>query len=307
MDALSVVLPAFNEAENLPAVLAELIPVLEAMEHSYEVVVVDDGSTDATSHVLSELEAEYPRCRGIHCGTHQGKSAALAAGFAATSGHTVVMMDADGQDDPTGIPRLLNLLDGEVGLVSGRRVVRHDRWVKRGTSRLYNWVTARVSGIEGRDFNCGLKVMKRELVERIDLYGELHRYLPILAHGQGFKTAEVEVTHRARLHGQSKYGIARFWRGMFDLLTVLFLVRYGRRPLHLFAGMAAGAALVGSGLLVWMLARAIAGEPTAGQPALLVGVALELCAVLLMGFGLLAELVVNATRRSGASKYPSRP
>jgi len=295
--SISVVMPAFNEAENLEPVISELMPVLEQLGLEHEVLVIDDGSTDGTREVLEALTRRFDHFRATRMRRNLGKSAALARGFRLSRGDVVVMMDADGQDDPTEIPQMLKMLQGRVGLVTGRRAVRQDRFLKRRTSLLYNAVTARVTGVSGRDFNSGLKAMSRDFADSVDLYGELHRYLPVLAAWEGFAVAEVDVNHRPRLAGTSKYGITRFWRGLFDLVTIKFLTSYNRRPFHLFGGAGLLCSLAGTGLLGWMLALHFSGDPVGNHPALITGVLFEVVAVQLLSFGLLGELLVHLRRQ----------
>jgi glycosyltransferase involved in cell wall biosynthesis len=232
-----------------------------------------------------------------------GKSAALSAGLARAQGEYVVLMDADGQDDPSQIPRLLAALDADesVDLVTGRRAVRHDRFVKRTTSRLYNRATSMVTGVEGRDFNSGFKAMRRDLATGLELYGELHRYIPVLAQWRGFRVAEVDVEHQERRHGSSKFGRARFWRGFLDLITVKFLTTYTGRPFHLFGGLGVLMGAAGSGLLGWMLVEKLLGNPIGTRPALLAGVLLVVVGVQMVLLGLLAELSVHLRRDTGAA------
>jgi dolichol-phosphate mannosyltransferase len=207
-------------------------------------------------------------------------------------------MDADGQDDPAEIPRLLTHLEAEgLDLVTGRRSVRNDRFVKRTTSKLYNGATARVTGVPGRDFNSGLKVMRRELAESVELYGELHRYIPVLAVWNGFRVAELDVEHHERRHGRSKFGRARFWRGFLDLVTVKFLTTYTARPFHLFGGLGFIIGLIGVGLLAWMAVERVMGHAIGTRPALQAGVLLVVVAVQMVSLGLLGELMVNLRRR----------
>jgi Glycosyl transferase family 2 len=209
-----------------------------------------------------------------------------------------VLMDADGQDDPRQIPRLLAALDADdrLDLVTGRRAVRNDRFVKRTTSRLYNRATSLVTGVSGRDFNSGFKAMRRELATGLELYGELHRYIPVLAQWRGFRVGEVDVEHQPRRHGVSKFGRARFWRGFLDLITVKFLTTYTGRPFHLFGGLGLVMGLAGSGLLTWMLVERIMGEQVGTRPALMAGVLLVVVAVQMVMLGLLAELSVYLRR-----------
>jgi glycosyltransferase involved in cell wall biosynthesis len=297
--SISMVIPALNEAENLMETVPQAIAVLESMDVEYEVLVVDDGSTDGTPKVMRALCADFPQLRSIRLRRNAGKSAALAIGFDLARNDIFVMMDADGQDEPREIPKLVAKLDEGFDLVTGRRATRQDRFLKRHTSRLYNATTAWVSGVPMHDFNSGLKVLRREVAETVDLYGELHRYLPVLASWSGFSVTEVEVEHHPRLHGTTKYGIARFWRGFFDLATVKFITSYNRRPFHLFGGFGFLSAVVGTGLLIWMLIRHLMGLPVGNHPALITGVLFEVVAVQLLSFGLLGELIVYLNMRRG--------
>lgn len=292
---LSVLLPAYDEADNLPEVVPAVVAALEGTGRTWEIVVVDDGSTDGTRSVMRDLRS--PNVRYIRLRRNSGKSAALSMGLDHVRGELIVLMDADGQDDPTELGKLLAELDTGVDLVTGRRAVRHDRFVKRTTSRLYNGVTAKVTGVEGRDFNSGFKVMRRDLADSLEMYGELHRYIPVLAVWNGFRVSEVDVTHHERLHGSSKFGRARFWRGFLDLVTVKFLTTYTARPFHLFGGLGFVIGAVGSALLAWMLASKVTGHPIGTRPALQLGVLLVVVAVQMVSLGLLAELVVNLRRR----------
>lgn len=299
---VSVVLPAFNERENLAEIVPEATAALRAAGVTFEIVVVDDGSTDGTHEFARELEGPDVTC--VRLRRNSGKSAALAAGLARARGEYVVLMDADGQDDPRQIPWLLAALDADedVDLVTGRRAVRQDRFVKRTTSRLYNRVTALVTGVPGHDFNSGFKAMRHEVAGSLELYGELHRYIPVLAHWQGFRVGEVDVDHRERRHGTSKFGRARFWRGFLDLITVKFLTTYTGRPFHLFGGLGVVMGMAGSGLLGWMLVERLTGNQVGTRPALMAGVLLVVVGVQMVLLGLLAELSVHLRRRSVSSE-----
>jgi glycosyltransferase involved in cell wall biosynthesis len=298
---VSVLLPAFNERENLAELLPETRAVLEQAGLTHEIIVVDDGSTDGTRELMRECA--LPGLVSIRLRRNAGKSAALDAGLVKAQGEYIVLMDADGQDDPREIPRLIAGLEGgaQLDLVTGRRSVRHDRVVKRATSRLYNRATSMVTGVSARDFNSGLKVMRRDLAQSLELYGELHRYIPVLAHWYGFRVGEVDVEHHARRHGESKFGRARFWRGFLDLITVKFLTTYTGRPFHLFGGIGVVTGLVGSGLLGWMLVERLQGHQIGTRPALLTGVLLVVVAIQMLMVGLLAELSVHLRRRGGGA------
>lgn len=294
---VTVLMPAYNEAENLVEVIPATAKVLESTGRSWEIIVVDDGSTDGTRTVMGDLRSD--QVRYIRLRRNSGKSAALSVGFEHSAGDVIVLMDADGQDDPEEVPKLLAELDaGQVSLVTGRRAVRNDRFVKRNTSKIYNGVTSKVTGVPGKDFNSGLKAMSRELAESLEMYGELHRYIPVLAVWNGFKVEEVDVEHHERLHGKSKFGRARFWRGFLDLVTVKFLTTYTARPFHLFGGIGFVIGAVGSVLLGWMLASKVTGNDIGTRPALQLGVLLVVVAVQMLSLGLLGELMVNLRRRN---------
>ena len=295
-DSVTIVMPALNEAENLADFVPEVCTTLTAAGQPFDLLIVDDGSNDSTPQVAARLAAD-PRVRCIQLRRNFGKSAALQAGFASATGAYVVLMDADGQDDPNEVPRLVAKLREGFDLVTGSRTSRRDRFVKRVTSRLFNRVTAAFTGVPGTDFNSGLKGMRKEVADQLDLYGELHRYIPVLAHWSGFRVTEVPVNHRPRLHGRSKFGSARFWRGFLDLLTVQFLTRFTARPLHLFGGIGLLFLIGGSGLLAWMLALRIIGEPIGNRPALLAGILLSVLAVQFISIGLIGELIVHSMQR----------
>jgi dolichol-phosphate mannosyltransferase len=238
-----------------------------------------------------------PQVRYIRLRRNSGKSAALAVGLDHVEGEHVVLMDADGQDDPAELPKMLAKLEEGYDLVTGRRAIRNDRFIKRNTSKIYNGATARVTGVPMKDFNSGYKLMTRELADSLEMYGELHRYIPVLAAWNGFKVTEVTVEHHERLHGSSKFGRARFWRGFLDLVTVKFLTTYTARPFHLFGGMGFIIGAGGVGLLMWMLVSKLLGNSIGTRPALQIGVLLVVVAVQMVSLGLLAELVVNLRRR----------
>lgn len=294
---ISVVMPAHDEAANLKELVPETVDALKGITSSFEVVVVDDGSTDGTADVIRDLAATHTGVRLVRLRRNRGKSMALSVGLDRAAGDVVVLMDADGQDDPAQIHVLLAALDGGLDLVTGRRAVRNDRLAKRLPSKLYNRATTYIAGVPGSDFNSGFKAMRRAVAESLDMYGELHRYIPVLAHWQGFRIGEVDVVHHPRRHGTTKFGRSRFWRGLLDLITVKFLTTYTLRPFHLFGGLGAAVGAVGGALLAWMAVLRVTGHAVGTRPALLTGVLLVVVAVQLLSFGLLAELLVHLNQR----------
>lgn len=302
---LWVVVPALNEAENLAVVVPSILGELALLDVEGHVLVVDDGSTDKTAEVVADLAGRRREVELISLGRNQGKATALKHGFEhalAGGADTVVMMDADGQDDPSELPLLLARLEDGADLVTGARTVRNDRFIKRNTSKIYNGATARLSGAPGKDFNSGYKVMRASVAQHVSpmLYGELHRYLTVVAHWLGFRVAEVSVQHHPRLHGESKYGLARFWRGFIDLLTVRFLMSYESRPSHLFSGLGMASMAAGGLALAYLLAEKLAGHAIGGRPLLIAAVVLALGGLQLVLFGLLAELVVYSRNKNRA-------
>jgi glycosyltransferase involved in cell wall biosynthesis len=302
---LWVVVPALNEAENLVVVVPRILTELVLLDVKGHVLVVDDGSTDKTREVVSDLAERHGEVRLVSLGRNMGKATALRRGFdeALLEGaDVVVMMDADGQDDPAELPLLLARLDDGADLVTGARTVRNDRFVKRNTSKLYNAATARLSGAPGKDFNSGFKVMRAEVARQASpmLYGELHRYLTVVAHWLGYRVAEVSVQHHERLHGKTKYGLARFWRGFVDLLTVRFLMTYESRPSHLFSGLGIASMAAGGLALAYLFVEKLSGAAIGGRPLLIAAVVLALGGLQLVLFGLLAELQVYSRQRERA-------
>ncbi len=290
---LSMVIPVLNEAESLPELCDRIRSALKDAGYGWEILFLDDGSKDHTASVLQQLHAADPRVRAIRFRRNYGKSAALAVGFREARGARVVTMDGDLQDEPNEIPRLLARLEEGYDLVSGWKKVRHDPWTKRLPSKFFNGVTANLSGLRLHDFNCGLKAYRSDVTATLEVYGELHRYLPVLAHFNGFRVTEIEVEHHARKHGRSKFGAARFVNGFLDLLTVLFVTSSRRSPLHVFGRVALAFCLLGSLLLAYVSARWIAGDPIRVRPLLLFGVGFEIVAIQFVSLGLLGELVAR--------------
>jgi len=297
---VSVVVPVLDEAESLGALHRELTAALEALGRPYEILFVDDGSGDGSFEVVEKLHRADDRVRGLQLRRNFGKAAALATGFREARGDLVVTLDADLQDDPGELPKLLAALEeAEVDLVSGWKQDRQDPRSKTWPSRLFNCVTGRLTGLRLHDFNSGFKAYRREVVQEVRLYGELHRFVPALAAWRGFRVAEVPVRHRPRRFGRSKFGGARFWRGCLDLVTVLFLTRYTRRPLHLFGGLGLLAWTVGFVANAYLTALWLAGaQPIGTRPLLAFGVLCMLVGIQFFAIGLLSELVLSYQSRA---------
>lgn len=290
---ISVVVPVHNEERSVVPLFAELGDALDPMGRPWEAVFVDDGSDDLTFSELARIHAAHDNVRVVRLRRNFGKAAALAAGFAQAAGEIVVTIDGDLQDDPAEVPRLLAKLDEGFDLVSGWKTRRRDPLSRRIPSKLFNAVAGRVSGIRLHDMNCGLKAYRAEVVRGLRLYGELHRYIPILAHYRGFRVAEIPVNHRPREHGRSRYGVERYLRGFLDLLTVTFMGRYRNRPLHLFGGLGISLLLAGVGILTYLTVLKIGGHAIGGRPLLTLGVLLVVVGMQFLSLGLLSELVTS--------------
>jgi len=304
---LSVVIPALNESAALPALLEEVGRVCDSCAGlGWEAIVVDDGSTDGSFALVERLAAENPRIRGVRLRRNFGKSAALAAGIAHSTGTRIVTIDGDGQDDPADIPRLLGALDGGSDLVSGWKRDRRDPLGRRVASRIFNWVTARLTGLRMHDMNCGLKAYRGECARSLEIYGELHRYLPVLADQQGWLVSELAVNHRPRQHGRSRFGSERYLRGALDLLTVVFIGRYQHRPLHLFGGIGIALTAIGLAACAYLTALKIGGAAIGSRPLLFLGILLIVVGIQLLTFGLLAQLVVLARRDRSSLGFEQR-
>ncbi|HPJ71304.1 MAG TPA: glycosyltransferase family 2 protein [bacterium] len=288
---VSVLIPLYNEEENLEPLVGRLRPVLDSLGADWEVIFVDDGSTDGSFERLRRLRDGCPGLKAVRFRRNFWKSAALRAGFRQARGDRVVIMDADLQDDPEEIPGLLELLDQGYDLVGGWRADRRDRFVKRQTSRIYNLATSTLTGIRIHDFNCGLKAFRREVIESIPVHGELHRYIPVLAHRRGFRVTEKKVRHHPRLHGESKFGPYRFFAGFADLVTVLFLTRYFKKPLHFFGGLGLMFFVAGFAIDFVLLVGSLFGETIRTRPLLFLGILLMLIGFQFISTGLLGEML----------------
>jgi len=289
---ISVVVPLLNEEQSLETLYHEIANALEH-DHEFEVVFVDDGSTDGSLSVLSRMHDELPNVVVVHLRRNFGKAAALQAGFLEAKGDLVVTIDADLQDDPGEIPKLLAKLDEGFDLVSGWKTRRNDPFPRRLFSRIFNWSTGVISGVRLHDVNCGLKAYRAEVLRGIRVYGELHRFIPVLASYQGYRVAEIPVNHRARQHGRSRYGPERYVRGFFDLLSVTFMGRYRYRPLHLFGGIGLLMGAIGFVILTYLSMLWFWGHGIGTRPLLTLGVLLMVVGIQFVSLGLISELVTS--------------
>lgn len=301
---ISVIIPLLNEEESLRELASRLESVLSTLaSDAYEVLFIDDGSTDSSYQVLKEINAANPRFQAIRFRRNYGKSAALAVGFARAEGEIVITMDADLQDDPQELPALCAKLDEDFDLVSGWKKKRYDPWHKTMPSKLFNAVTSKMSGITLHDFNCGLKAYRREVVKSIQIYGDMHRYIPALAHWEGFRVAEIAVQHHPRKFGVSKFGAKRFVTGFLDLLTVVFTTKYIKRPLHLFGTIGALMLLIGLGIETTLTVEWFLGLTYfSNRPLVLFGILLIIVGVQLISMGLLGEMLVKNSS-AGTAQY----
>ncbi|MEP6852829.1 MAG: glycosyltransferase family 2 protein [bacterium] len=293
----SIVIPAKDEAQTIAPLVAEIVEVMDTSTTlTYEILFIDDGSSDGTWEAMNAVVDADPRVRAIRFRRNFGKAAALSAGLAEAAGRIVITMDADMQDDPNELPRMLAAMDTGFDLVTGFKEKRQDPLGKRLPSKLFNRATGLVTGLKLNDHNSGLRVGTREVYDTVPLYGELHRYVPALAHAHGFKVTEVPVHHRPRTYGKSKYGLERYARGALDLLTVVSITRYGRRPSHLLGGLGLLFGAIGNLILLYLLGvKLFTSDAIGGRPLLQLGILLDILAVQLVGMGLLAELIIHRT------------
>jgi glycosyltransferase involved in cell wall biosynthesis len=289
---ISVVIPVLDEEGSVLELASRVAAVLDALKRSFEIVFVDDGSKDGTPERIREAREIDPRVKLVRLRRNFGKAAALTAGFDHSQGEIVVTMDGDLQDAPEEIPRMLAALEErQLDLVSGWKKDRRDPASKRWPSRLYNWVTRKLAQVDLHDFNSGFKVYRREVLAEISVYGELHRYIPVLASRRGFSVGEVDVVHHPRRHGVSKYGWDRFYKGLLDLLTVLFITKYTRRPLHLFGAVGLVFLALGFGINLYLAVLWFLGAYLSNRPLLLLGMLLMLMGIQVLTTGLLGEML----------------
>ncbi len=300
----SIVIPVYNEEGSLNELVERIQNATQNLQKAYEIIFINDGSTDKSQEVIDGLIKIHPHISSIVFRKNFGKSAALSAGFKHVKYDVVFTMDADLQDDPNEIPRFLQEIENGYDLVTGWKENRLDPKEKTIPSKLFNAMTSKMSGLKLNDYNCGFKCYKREVLEEIDLYGELHRFVPFLAHKKGFKIKEIPVLHHERKHGVSKFGLERYARGFFDLLTVVFITNYINRPMHLFGGI--GSVFFGLGFMIFsylFFGRWIMGESIGASPLFSISIFLLGAGVQIFIVGMLAELIVHNKERDKKKSY----
>jgi len=293
--AVSVVVPVFNEAESLKELYQQIVETCERERLSFEVIFIDDGSDDSTFIVLEQLFQRDPRVKVIQFRKNSGKSDALSAGFEIASGDYVITMDGDLQDDPAEIPALIKEIEKGYDMISGWKAKRRDPLSKRIPSKVWNLGTSLLTGLKLHDFNCGLKIYKSEVVKNLKIYGELYRYIPALANWQGFRVGEMAVNHRPRKYGKSKFGASRFLKGFLDLITVMFLGKYTKRPLHLFGSVGFLFSIAGSGITIYLIVlRLMKKSFLSNRPLLYLGILFLIIGVQFISIGLLGEMITRS-------------
>ncbi len=307
---ISIVVPLFNEQDSLEELVRQIQHAVAADGlGSYEVILIDDGSTDRSWSVIEKMSQQHSMVHGIRFRRNFGKAAALAAGFSVAKGQSIVTMDADLQDDPKELVRLIENLGTEYDVVSGWKQTRYDPWHKRWPSLVFNGILRKFSRLHLHDFNCGLKAYRREVLDEVTLYGEMHRFIPVLAAARGFRVTEIAVQHHPRIHGVSKYGVSRILKGFLDLFTVVFLTRFRYRPQHLLGGIGLAACSLACILLIGLMAAWAVSRLNLGlqpvnlheRPLFYLSMVLFLLGTQMIGVGLLAELVVA---NSGSRDIP---
>jgi len=292
---LSIVIPLLNEEDNIPPLYQSLKDVLDGMDVSYEIIIIDDGSTDRSYEILKQLAAKDKSLKVIRFRRNFGQTAGLAAGFDEAEGDVVITMDADLQNDPKDIPKLLEKINEGYDLVAGWRYDRQDAEISRKLpSRIANALISKTTDVKLHDYGCTLKAFRKEVIKNINLYGELHRFIPAIASWMGVKIAEVKVNHHARIHGESKYNISRTPRVLLDLFTVKFLLSYSAKPLQFFGKFGLISGGIGFFMMLWLIGqRLFTDTPLSDKPSLLIAIMLILVGVQFISFGLLGEMMTR--------------
>ncbi len=289
---LSIVIPFYNEQDSLRELVEKIYEIVVPLQYSFEIIFIDDGSTDESFPRLMEAKANHPEIKIIRFRKNFGKSTALSEGFKRAKGEIVITMDADLQDDPGEIPNLIKALEN-YDLVSGWKKKRHDPITKTIPSKFFNFITRILTGIKIHDFNCGLKAYRKEVIKAIPVYGELHRYLPVLAHWQGFNVGEIAVRHHPRKFGKTKFGARRFLSGFFDLLSVLFITRYRQKPMHLFGLFGLINIMVGFAILLYLTILWFQGIGIGRRPLLFLGILLVIVGAQSFSLGLIGDMLIS--------------
>jgi len=288
---ISFVIPCYNEEESLELLYNGIITNLDK---DYEIIFIDDGSTDRSQEIIRRLHEKDEKVHMIAFRKNFGKSAALQAGFLSCKGDIVITMDADLQDEPAEIKNFINKIHEGFDVVSGWKFHRNDPLEKRLPSKLFNKTVSLLSGVKLHDFNCGFKAYRAEVVKSISVYGELHRYIPVLAHRKGFKIAEIKIQHNKRKFGKSKYGIERYLRGFFDSITVAYLSKYYNKPMHFFGSFGLMSSLIGFGICVYLTVLWFLGNTIGNRPLLLLGVLLIIVGIQFFSMGLICDILVDS-------------
>lgn len=291
-ESVSVIVPALNESSSLPELVRRVDKVLTTLARPYEIIIIDDGSTDATPSILHQLAEQCPHLFAVRFRRNYGKAAALSEGFARASGDFLITIDGDLQDAPEEIPRLLDVLTHETDVVCGWKQHRQDPWTRVIGSRLFNTTTRLLTGLKLHDINCGLKGYRRQVVQELRLYGEMHRFIPVIARHRGFSVSEIPVRHFPRRFGHSRYGWSRTFSGLFDLVTLLMLGRYTHKPLHFFGVLGLGSFSIGLVILFVLGIGWLQGRWIGNRPLFLVSIFFLLSGLQFTFFGLLAELLI---------------
>lgn len=301
---VSFVIPLKNESESLEALYEGIVENISPLGLSFEIIFIDDGSTDGSFDIIKKLNKKDDRVKGIRFRRNFGKSSALSAGFKLAKGDIVITMDADLQDDPVEIPRFIDMINKGYDVVSGWKKVRYDPLSKTLPSKLFNKLTSLATGVKIHDFNCGFKAYRNEVVKSLDIYGELHRYIPALAYSKGFSVGEIVVTHHPRKYGRSKYGWERLFKGLLDLFTVVFLTRFIKRPMHVFGTTGVLLFLVGFIINLYLaLHKLLTGALIGNRPLLTLGVLCMVLGVQSLSIGLLGEMINNLSHGQKEDYY----
>ena len=305
---VTFLIPAYNEEESLPELYQQVMDnvqacISEGLMSDYEFLFINDGSTDGTAKAMEKLREQDDHVRYIFFRKNFGKSVALETGFRNVTGDVVITMDADLQDDPCELANFLKKLDEGYDLVSGWKYNRLDPAEKRLPSRLFNKVTAKMSGIDLHDFDCGYKAYRREVVDALDVYGSMHRYLPVMAYRHGFRIGEITVHHNKRKYGKSKYGVERYLQGLFDYLSMFFLTRYADRPMYLFGRLGLFSGGIGFLICLYLLILKIAGQSIGSRPLLTLGVLLITLGMQFLSVGFIGNMIVDQNVRRNYSEH----